>query len=357
MDIKKKNWLIKGLVAIVLVIAIIIILNNYDFKKNDLNIYGGNGRIEAVEIDIAPRIAGRIKELLVREGDFVKSNQTVAFMDTEELQAELKEAKAKLLEAKSNVSISKSILIQKQSEKISAEALVEQRKTELELAKKRLFRSSTLVREGAISQQETDDDYAKVHSTADALKAAIAGVNAAEAVIVTAREQISGAEFAVEAAKATIERVQANINDSDLVSPRDGRIQYLIAQVGEVIPSGGKILNLVDLSDVYMTFFMPTTLVGKVFIGAEVKIVLDAAADYAIPAKVSFISDVAQFTPKTVETKLEREKLMFRVRAQLPSDLLKKYITQVKTGLPGMAYIRLDPSKPWPDFLEKLNEL
>ena len=111
-------------------------------------------------------------------------------------------------------------------------------------------------------------------------------------------------------------------------------------------------LNLVDLSDVYMTFFLPTAAAGRMAVGTEVRIVLDAAPQYVIPAQVSFVADVAQFTPKTVETAIEREKLMFRVRAQLPPDLLKKYILQVKTGLPGVAYVRRDPNAPWPDRLQ-----
>lgn len=79
---------------------------------------------------------------------------------------------------------------------------------------------------------------------------------------------------------------------------------------------------------------------------------LDAAPQYVIPANVSFVANVAQFTPKTVETASEREKLMFRIRAQIPVDLLRKHITYVKTGLPGMAYIRLDPAAAWPDHLQ-----
>ena len=107
-------------------------------------------------------------------------------------------------------------------------------------------------------------------------------------------------------------------------------------------------LNLVNLSDVYMTFFLPETVAGRVGLGTEVRLKLDAAPDFIIPAKVSFVADVAQFTPKTVETESERQKLMFRVKAQIQRDLLQKHIRQVKTGLPGMAYIRVDPEVEWP---------
>ena len=109
---------------------------------------------------------------------------------------------------------------------------------------------------------------------------------------------------------------------------------------------------MIDLSDVTMTFFLPEAAAGRVAIGAEVHIVLDAAPQDVIPATVSFVANVAQFTPKTVETKSEREKLVFRIQARIDPSLLQKHIAQVKSGLPGMAYVRLDPSVPWPEKLK-----
>jgi HlyD family secretion protein len=137
-----------------------------------------------------------------------------------------------------------------------------------------------------------------------------------------------------------------------LRSPRDGRVQYRVAQPGEVLSAGGRILNFVDLSDVYMTFYLPTDSAGRVALGAAARIVLDAVPQYVIPAQISFVADVAQFTPKTVETAREREKLMFRIKAKIAPELLRKHIRQVKTGLPGIAYVRLDPNAAWPATLK-----
>ena len=109
--------------------------------------------------------------------------------------------------------------------------------------------------------------------------------------------------------------------------------------------------TLVDTSQVHMTIFLPTKVAGQVRVGDEARIVLDAAPDLVIPAKVSFVASTAQFTPKTVETQSERQKLMFRVKGQIPPDLLRKHITKVKTGLPGVAWVRLDPKVTWPDNL------
>jgi HlyD family secretion protein len=109
---------------------------------------------------------------------------------------------------------------------------------------------------------------------------------------------------------------------------------------------------MVDLGDVYMTFFLPTADAGRVAIGSEVRLVLDAIPQYVIPAKATFVADVAQFTPKTVETEEERQKLMFRIKAHIAPELLRQHIEHVKTGLPGMAYVQLDPAAQWPDNLK-----
>ena len=156
----------------------------------------------------------------------------------------------------------------------------------------------------------------------------------------------------MEAQQAMIDRIQADMNDSELKAPRDGRVQYRVAQPGEVLNPGGIVLNLLDVGDVRMMFFLPTAEAGRVALGSEVRLVLDAAPQYVIPAKVSFVADVAQFTPKTVETAEERQKLMFRVKAKIAPELLQQYIRSVKTGLPGMAYVRLDEKAPWPDWLQ-----
>jgi len=177
-------------------------------------------------------------------------------------------------------------------------------------------------------------------------------VLSAEAGIAAAKSQVIEAESALEAARASVARLQADIADSQLKTDRVARVQYRVAQPGEVLGAGGKLLNLVDLADVYMTFFLPERQAGRVAIGADVHLVVDAAPQYVIPAKVSYVASVAQFTPKTVETESEREKLMFRVKARIDPQLLEKHLEQVKTGLPGMAYLKLDAAAEWPEHLQ-----
>jgi HlyD family secretion protein len=347
-----RTWLIRAAVVLVIGVVAAFAWQRYAAKGQDQGIASGNGRIEGTEIDIATKSSGRISAILVNEGEFVTAGQVVARMDTATLVAQLHQAQAEFRQAESRVATARSQIARRESEKAAAEATVAQHEVERNNAKAQLDRSVALVRQGFTSEKAVDDDRARLDSAEATIRAARAQVAAAQAAIVSARSEVVGEQSSAAAAQATIERIQAEINDSELRSPRDGRVQYLVARVGEVVGAGGRVLNLVDLSDVYMTFFLPTASAGKVALGAEVRLVLDALPQIVIPARVSYVADVAQFTPKTVETASEREKLMFRIKAQIAPDLLRKHITQVKTGLPGMAYVRLDASAEWPARLQ-----
>ena len=311
----------------------------------------GNGRIEATEVDVATKLAGRIASIAVDEGDFVQPGQLLAQMDTQVLDAQLAQARAQLKQAENGEVTAASQIRLRESEKLAAEAVVRQRQAELEAARKRHTRSAKLVERNALAQQQLDDDLARLQSAEAALAAARAQVSSAAAGIAAAQSQAIEAQSASEAARAMVARLQADIDDSQLKAPRAGRVQYRVTQPGEVLGAGGKVLNLVDLTDVYMTFFLPERQAGRVALGSEVRLVIDAAPQYVIPARVSYVASVAQFTPKTVETASEREKLMFRVKARIDPELLSRHLQQVKTGVPGMAYLRLDPEAEWPAHL------
>ena len=346
---QKKKWLVVLLAATVLSAAVLLGWHRYLREQGDEGLVSGNGRIEAVEIDIAARSPGRLKEVRVREGDFVTAGQVVALMDTDMLEAQRRQAEAQLQQGRSAVVTANAQIAQRQSDKAAAQAVVAQREAELGAARAHLSRSEDLAAKGFLSPQVLDDERTRVASAQAAQAAARAQVAAVESAIASARAQVDGAQSAAAAAQANLDRIQSDIDDAALKSPRDGRVQFIVARPGEVVGAGGRVLSLVDLSDVYMTFFLPSAMVGRLAIGGEVRIVLDVAPQYVIPAQISFVADVAQFTPKTVETASEREKLMFRVRARIPPELLKKHILKVKTGLPGVAYVLSDPAAAWPD--------
>jgi len=285
----------------------------------------GNGRIEATETDIASKLPGRLVEVLAEEGDMVVVGQVLGRMDAKSLDAQLKEAEARVEQAK--------------REHDQAAAVVRQRDSECALAQKELKRSRTLygTDRGIISQDKLDRDTA--------------AAEVAEAICTAAEAQLAKTDAMINVAIAAVERIRVDLDDSVLEAPASGRVLYKLAEPGEVLPAGGKVLTILDLSDVYMTIFLPTRQAGKVAIGAEARIIFDAAPDLVIPATVSFVAPRAQFTPKEVETRTEREKLMFRIKVRIAPELLKQHIEKVKTGVPGVAYVRLDQMAEWPEYL------
>jgi len=350
MNIKKL-----AVVGAIVVLGLVAYLVWKNMNQPDTQaLVSGNGRIEATEINISSKLSGQLEEILVQEGDFVEPGQVLARIKVSALEAQLREIQAQQRQAQDGIATAEAQVAMRISEKAAAAAMVEQRETELVAAKNRLARTEILAKDGAVSKQQQDDERADVKSVAAVLSAARAQVDSAQSAIVAARSQVSSAHSQVDAIKATIERINFDIEDAQLKAPLKARVQFLVAQPGEMIAAGGRVMNLIDLSDVYMTFFLPETVAGRIAIGTEVRIVLDAAKNVVIPAKVSFVADTAQFTPKTVETESERQKLMFRIKAKIDPVLLQKYIQQVKTGLPGVAYIKIDENAPWPAFLSNL---
>lgn len=347
----RNRWLLAGLVILVCGGGY---LGWLKFGEHGLpeGIAAGNGRIEATEIDIAAKTPGRIKDILVKDGDFVEAGQVLAVMDTDQLEAQRRQYQAQLQRSIVGVNTAQSVVAQREAEEKAAAAVVSQREAEQVAADKRLVRSQQLVKSNAISRQAVEEDLASAHGARASVSAAQAQLAAASAATKAAEAQVVDAKAAVDAAQAQIDSVSADITDSTLKAPVAGRVQFRVAQPGEVLAAGGRVLNFVDLNDVYMTFFLPTAQAGRVAIGANVRLVLDAFPQYVIPATVTFVANVAQFTPKAVETSDERQKLMFRVKAHIDPVLLQKYITQVKTGLPGMAYVQLDPQAHWPSSLK-----
>lgn len=284
----------------------------------------GNGRLEADQIDIDTKFPGRIAKLLAEEGDLVAPGQIVAVMDTQDLEASLRKAEALVLQARRALD--------------AARANVAQQQAQLVLARQELERARFLTPKGFASKQLLDQRQQQMDSATAALAAA--------------KDNVGVAEHALDAATHDVDLYRVNIADNALTTPRPGRIQYRVANIGEVLPAGGRVFTMLDATYVYMDIYLPTAEAGRVKVGTDARIVLDAYPDVAIPAKVVFLANQAQFTPKAVETRNEREKLMFRVRVRIDPELLKAHVDAVRSGLPGIAYVRLDPAVDWPAKLK-----
>lgn len=322
---KSRKWTILALVAVAL--AVFFGYRYWRGRQSALpeGIASGNGRIEAKEVDVASKLPLKIEKVFVAEGDLVKPGQVLAQMDTITLKAELAEANESVAAAREQVAV--------------AEAEIARRKSEINLARIEKERSRKLVEQRAGAQRELDVRTSSLET---------AGAGFAEA-----RAKREAAEKQVAVAQANVATIQSRINDATLTSPVLGRVLYRLAEPGEVLGPGGKALTLINLKDVYMEIFLPSQQAGSVKIGSEARFTVDYEPDRVGVGTVSFVSPEAQFTPKEVETRTEREKLVFRVKIQVPEELVTRHIQQVKTGVRGVGYVKLREDAVWPDRLQK----
>ena len=201
----------------------------------------GNGRIEADPIDIATKFAGRIAELRVDEGAMVTAGQVVAVMDTRDMAASLKKSEAQLEQARKAIQ--------------EANANVDQTHTEVVLADQEIERARALLKNGFITKELFDQRQQKA--------------NSARAGELAAMARVRMTENRLNAAEQDVELYKVNIADNTLVAPRDGRIEYRIANIGEVLPAGGKVFTMLDIGYVYMDIYLPTMTAGQVKIGTR----------------------------------------------------------------------------------------
>lgn len=283
----------------------------------------GNGRFEATEVDVATKIAGRLARVAAREGDNVAVGQVVAELDVEDVKAQLRAADAQTRQAHAATRETQAGMASAGSQQMLAQTTLE--------------RTRQLVRKGYITGDRLDRD--------------ISAAQTADAGMAAARSRVSEASAGVAAAAARAEALRVSLADAVIKAPIAGRVLYRLAEPGEVIAAGGKILTLLDMGDIYMSVYLPAAEAGKVAIGSPARIVLDALPGRPVPAQVIFVAPRAQFTPKEVETRNEREKLMFRVKVKVTPEWLAANADLAKPGMPGMAYVLTDPTAAWPPAL------
>ena len=280
----------------------------------------GNGRLESTEVQIASKIPGRVAEVLVDEGDRVARGQLLARLDTRTLEASRNQAEAEVLRARETLAAN--------------EANVQLRQSEKRLASQELKRFRQLSERGFASGQQLDQQQARFDTS--------------NAAVTAAQAQVAAARAAIGASQARVAQLTSEIDDSSLRAPIDGVIQLRLAEPGEVLGAGGRVFMMIDPSDQYMNLYLPASVVGKLTVGADALIVLDALPEQPLPAKITFVAAKSQFTPKEVETRDERQKLVFRVKLRLNDP---SAVPQAKPGMPGAGYVRT-ADVDWPANLQ-----
>jgi HlyD family secretion protein len=303
--------------------AVETLINRLRGRDMPEGIVKANGRLEATQVDVAAKYQGRLATVTVDEGDEVTAGQVVATISSPETEAQLRAAQAEVIKAKQALAESEAMIAERQSDQIAA--------------RNDLQRGQELIKSGWITKQVFDQRINKAEATNALLRAA--------------EKQRDQADAAIRAAVADVERLQSILVDLVLVSPRSGRVQYRLARAGEVVAAGQRVLTILDLKDVYMTIYVPADIAGKFMLGDEARVILDPIPEYVFPTTINFVATDAQFTPKSVETAEERQKLMFRVKLQGDPKVLDQYHRFVKTGVRGLGFVRTDSKIAWPEEL------
>ena len=323
-----------------------------------------NGRIEGDLIEVAPKIAGRVAELLVREGAEVVAGQLVARLADLATDARLAEARSSAVALTAQADAQQSALELLRAETSvqiataragveAAQAEMRRAQAEAEQAARDLERTRDLARGGFVGAQAVEKTDLALRAAREQPEAARAALARAQLTLRNAQlgpQRIRALEAEVRAARAqgraATERAQeaeSRVADLTVSAPVAGRITNRYVNLGEVVAAGTPLYGLTDLSRVYLKGYLPEPLVGRVRLGQAAQIWTDAYPDAPFAATVGYIASRAEFTPKEVQTRDERTKLVFEVRLYPVADSGGKLLP----GQPADAMIRYLDDAPW----------
>ena len=285
-----------------------------------IGVISGAGRIEASEFDIATKVPGRVSDLLVDEGVVVTADQVLAHIDTTDLEALLERDETRLHD------------LQKAIEK----ALPQMTRTRarLENEKQHFEQTSGLPRKG--------------RSTSKSLDQQRRAMNRAGADLIVTKAKFDETEAKLDAAKRVVERDRIDIADGAILAPRAGRILHRIVNIGDPLPLGAKVFTMFDTASLHMDVYLAAAEAAKLEVGMGASIVLDTTPKLSIPATVSSLGIEARMTPPQIANKGPGDTPLVRVRLHVDDARLEADTASVRTGSPGVAYIRLDPKAAWP---------
>ncbi|QNX32226.1 HlyD family efflux transporter periplasmic adaptor subunit [Acinetobacter seifertii] len=318
----------KKVIAIVLVILALVIIsfwvwkyNNKNQKDNDLTLYGN---VDIRQVSLAFEQSGRIEKLLVQEGDKVKAGQVLATLNTNSLEIQAKQAQAQLKAQQE--AIVKQQVGARPEEISQAKAQLASTQADLDKASKNLQRLQILVNSTdgrAISQQELDYAKSNQHSAEAAVRERQANL---ELIIKGARQEDREATKAqYDATKANLDLINYNLSQAELKSPVNAVVRARLQEVGDMTTAQKAVYTLALTDPKWVRVYANEKDLSSIHMGGTAQVIRDAYPDQSINGKIGYISSVAEFTPKTVQTDEIRTTLVYEVRVYVndPNDQLK----------------------------------
>ena len=297
-------------------------------------VISASGTIEAIEVHVASRVAGQVLELAVEEGARVEPGDVLARIDHATADIQLRQAEAGVRLAEAQLAL---LVKGARSEDIrQAEAALEQAEAALKVAEDDAVRMRELFRTGSVTAKQREDAEARL-TVAAAQRSA-----AAEALSKVRRmarpEEIGAAEARRDQARAAADLLAKTIADCTVTAPAAGIVTHKAVEAGEMVTPGGTVITLADLDSVHVMIYVTGMEVGRIRLGDTAEVRIDAFPDRPFAGRITYISPEAEFTPKNVQTKEDRVKLVFGVKIGIENrDGL------LKPGLPADAVVRVGP--------------
>ena len=290
----------------------------------------GSGTIEAREVNVASRVGGQVLEIRADEGSRVGKGDILVLIDHESLDIQLRQAEAGVALAEAQLA-----LLRKgaRAEDVrQGEEALKQAGANLKVAADDAGRMRELAARGSVTPKQRDDAEARL------IVARAQEASAKEALSrlrqLARPEEIRAAEARLAQAAAAADLLRKTIADSTIVSPVAGIATRRPIEAGELVAPGATVLTVSELDRVHLMLFVTEKELGRVRLGQEAEVAIDAAPGRIFKGRVIFISPEAEFTPKNVQTKEDRVKLVFGVKIELPNP-----DGALKPGLPADAVI------------------
>jgi HlyD family secretion protein len=305
-------------------------------KIGNESIVESTGTIEATQVDIRSEVAGRILNLAFDEGDRVKPGDVLAAIDHEKMDLELQNAVGRLQEAQARLDQLQSGFrkedVQKAQEALQeAEIFFDNAKREYERVQK--LYTDKVAPESTRDSLETS--YKSAHKRYERAKQDNQMLQSGYRV-----EDIAAGQAVRESAQAAVNLIKRRIQDATITSASKGIISERYVEPGELVSVGSVLFSIIDLQDMWIMAYVSEKNLGKVIIGQAAAVSVDSFPGRTFPGKVIYISPEAEFTPKNIQTKEERVKLVYGVKVQIENDE-----ELLKPGMPADVAIEIEPSK------------
>jgi HlyD family secretion protein len=298
------------------------------------NTITASGTIEAIEVNVSSKTAGQILDLAVEEGSRVKPGDVLARIDHATADIQLRQAEAGVALARAQLVLLRNGARREDIEQ--AEAALRQAEANLRVATDDARRMRELLRSGSVTTKQRDDAEARLTVAESQRSAAVEAVNKVRRL--SRPEEIAAAEARLDQAQAAADLLTKTIADCTVVAPAGGIVTHKAAEAGELVTPGATLVTLSELDSVHVMVYLTEKEIGRVRLGDMADVEIDAFPGRAFPGKITYISPEAEFTPKNVQTKEDRVKLVFGVKIEIENrDGL------LKPGLPADATVRVAP--------------